>query len=84
MLKVSPLMHGVGRGLSSITFGPPRAAANDFVVAEIGWTIAAETDCTVADAEGAVSDTHGHGHVNAIRGLKIAMSELNVAAHQMN
>jgi len=68
MLKASPLMHGVGRDLSSITFWPAKAAANDLVVPALSdCTIAEGTGCTTA--EGTASDTHGQGHVYAISGL---------------
>jgi len=67
MLKASPLMLGVGRDLSSITFWPAKAAANDLVVTEIVCTVVQGTDC--ATTEGTVSDTHGQGHVYAIRCL---------------
>ena len=67
MLKASPLMHEVGRCLSSITFWPAKAAANDLDVTEIVCIVAEGTDC--ATAEGTMSDTHGQGHVYAIRCL---------------
>jgi hypothetical protein len=49
MLNASPLMHGEGKGLSSVTFVPARAAAKDIVGAETGRTKAA--DCTMAEVE---------------------------------
>ena len=64
MLKASPLMHGVGRGLSSITFYAAKAVENDLAVPETVCTVAKGTDC--ATAEGTVSDTHGQRHVYAI------------------
>jgi len=70
MLNASPLMHGEGKGLSSISFVPARAVAKDNVCAEpkgtvvvvgteTGGTIAAE--CTVAK-NGATSNTLGQWH----------------------
>jgi len=58
-------MHGIGRGLSLITFSPAKTAANDLAITKIVYTIAEGTDC--ATAEGTVSDTHGQGHVYALR-----------------
>ncbi|KEH33720.1 hypothetical protein MTR_3g451330 [Medicago truncatula] len=55
ILKASPLRYGVDRGLSSITFGPARAAANDLVVTETGGTVAVEADCTADDVEALAS-----------------------------
>jgi hypothetical protein len=54
-LAQSILMHGVERGLSSITFWPAKAAANDLAVTEIVCNVAEGTDC--ATAEGTMS-TH--------------------------
>jgi hypothetical protein len=62
MLKASPLIHGVGKGTSSIFDAPDRAAAKDLGAIETG----AAADCTMAETDGAASDTHGQGHVYAI------------------
>jgi hypothetical protein len=70
MLNASPLMHGEGNGLLSISFVPARAAAKDNCCAESEGTVfvigteacgTIAADCTVAE-NGAASDTHGHWH----------------------
>jgi len=72
MLKASPLIHGVGNGLSSATFYPARAAANVMVGKAFCYTFIEEDGCcivAVTVGTGTVSDTHGQEHVYAISGL---------------
>jgi len=64
MLKASPLMHEVGKEISSAIDAPARAAAKDLGVVATCWTGAA--DCTMAEADGVESDTHGQRHVYVI------------------
>jgi hypothetical protein len=71
MLKASPLIHGVGNGLSSTTLCPARAAANVIVGKEFCCTFAEEDGCcivVVTVGTGTVSDTHDQEHVYAISG----------------
>ena len=79
MLKASPLIHGVGNGLSSTTFCPAMAAANVIVGKEFCCTFAEEDGCciiVVTVGTVTVSDTHGQEHVYAING-QAAMHQTN-------
>jgi hypothetical protein len=60
-------MHSVGKGMSSDTDAPARVAANDLGAVTTFCTGAA--DCTMAEADGTESDTHGQWHVYVINDL---------------
>jgi hypothetical protein len=72
-------MHGVGKGLSSVTVAPDRAAAKDLGAVETVCTVVA--DCTMAETDGAASDTHGQGYVYAISGLRNSPDRFLVLMH---
>jgi len=60
MLNASPLMHGEGKGLSSVIVAPASAAA------KVLGDCTGAAECTMAVMDGVASDTHGQGHVYAI------------------